>query len=109
MLGLGHWRLVILKTRWVLIEFPSFTLPANLGISTKTDVRWTFHPKLPGEGLLNISLDRKEQRKGRREREKDIMQAEFTGGRRGHVHPYLGPNWAEQHRRASRCTEAEPL
>ena len=25
------------------------------------------------------------------------------------MHPYLSPDWAEQHRRASRCTEAEPL
>ena len=23
------------ETRWVLIEFPSFTLPANLGMRTK--------------------------------------------------------------------------
>ena len=25
------------------------------------------------------------------------------------MHSYLSPDWAEQHRRASRCTEAEPL
>ena len=38
-----------------------------------------------------------------------MIRVEFTGSRRGYMHPYLSPDWAEQRRRASRCTEAEPL
>ena len=59
------------------------------------------------EGLLNIWLWAEKAEEGR-EWEKDIIRAEFTGSRRANMHPYLGPDWAEQHRRASRCTEAEP-
>ena len=60
------------------------------------------------EGLLNIWPWAEKAEKGR-EWEKDLIRAEFTGSRKGHTHSYLSPDWAEQHRRASRCTEAEPL
>ena len=60
------------------------------------------------EGLLNIWPWAEKAEKGR-EWEKDLIRAEFTGSRKGHTPSYLSPDWAEQHRRASRCTEAEPL
>ena len=60
------------------------------------------------EGLLNI-WPRAEKAEEGREREKDMIRAEFTGNKWGHMNLYLGPDWAEQHRRASRRTEAEPL
>ena len=60
------------------------------------------------EGLLNLWPWSEKAEEGR-EWEKDLIWAEFTGSRRAHMHPYLGPDWKEQHKRASRCTEAEPL
>ena len=58
------------ETRWVLIEFPSFTLPANLGMRTKDCCHtWTCHPKLTARKDFSTSgHEQKRQRKGESER-----------------------------------------